>query len=73
MWIARLVGKNTGGDEMILRGTKGCYHVKRADALYELHNLVAIDLAKRNERRKHEFDMVAQASGGGRVDATDCV
>ena len=71
MWIARLVGKNAVGDEMILKGTEGCYRVKRADALYELHNLVAIDLAKRNERRKHELNMVAH--GSGPVNATNYI
>lgn len=71
MWVARLVGKNAAGNEIILRDTEGRFRAKRADALYELHNLVAIGLAKSNEQKKHEFDMVAQ--GSRRVDATNYV
>jgi hypothetical protein len=67
-WIARLVGKNAEGHEKILRGTEGRYRAKRADALYELHNLVAIDLAKSKERRKCEYDLVGGASGEGHLE-----
>jgi hypothetical protein len=68
-WIARLVGKNAEGHEKILRGTEGRYRAKRADALYELHNLVAIDLAKSKERRKCEYDLVGGASGEGHLES----
>jgi hypothetical protein len=68
MWIARLVGKNAEGQERILTVTEGRYRAKRADALFELHNLVAIDLAKSKERRKCESDLVGGASGEGHLD-----